>query len=328
MAAEKYSGSQKKGLGIQQNIKRQDKDFSEYGLFLTGIDVSTKNIDQFDPLRGGFARIFIVRLPRFMVLMDQDRAKRFKHLIEFGFTRVDGIGDATLETEDITGGYTGNKFAVPSITRDQIDEFTISCYEFSGSPIREFIDTWMTGISDPLTGISHYHGMISADCQFKASNHVMELIYVVTDPTGWNIEYSCMISNMMPKSVKKGHFNYESGSHPAVSLDLNFTASKYESPQINEVAAALMNKYRILQDYLNFHSGWVTNATNGISSNLNSSKANSVWDYKKNSGGNVQVPGANSYAYEVTDVRTPKKTGQSTQGTNAANAAITSSNSL
>ena len=84
----------------------------------------------------------------------------------------------------------------------------------------------------------------------------MELIFVATDPTGIDIEYCAMFCNMFPKSVKKSHFNYESGSHPAVSVDLEFTATKYESPQINSIGAALLNKYRILRDYLDFNSGY------------------------------------------------------------------------
>ena len=45
---------------IQQNIKRNTKDFSEFGLWVGGLDVSSKKIDQFDPLRAGYSRIFIV----------------------------------------------------------------------------------------------------------------------------------------------------------------------------------------------------------------------------------------------------------------------------
>ena len=241
---------------IQQNIKRNEKDFSEFGLWMGGLDVSSKNIDQFDPLRVGYARIFFIRLPRFMEKLDADATKRFKHLVEMGFTRFDGINDASLEFEDIQGGYVNNKFQVPSVATDQTDSITIAVQEFSGSPVREFVDTWMTGITDPLTGLSHYHGAISDECPFKASNHTAELIFVSTDPTGNEIEYCAMFCNMMPKSVKKSHFNYESGSHPAVSVDLEFTATKYESPQINTIGAALLNKYKILRDYLNFNSGY------------------------------------------------------------------------
>ena len=81
------------------------------------------------------------------------------YLIELGFTGIDGIADTTMETEELTGGYAGNKFQIPNVVKDETDSLTIKVYEFSGSPIREFIDTWMTGISDPLTGLSHYHGV-------------------------------------------------------------------------------------------------------------------------------------------------------------------------
>lgn len=249
---------------IQQNIKRNTKDFSSYSLFMGGLDVSTKNIDQLDPLRGGYNRIFITRLPRFMEIQDLDAAKRFKHLIELGFVGLDGIANTTMETDDVTGGYAGNKFQIPTIVRDETDSVTIKVYEFSGSPLREFLDTWMTGISDPLTGLSHYHGVISETCEFKASNHVMEMFYVATDPTGMGIEYACMLSNMMPKEINKNHFNYEPASHPAVQIDIPFTATRYESPQINEIAKALLDKYRILRDYLDFNSGYDVSQINAL----------------------------------------------------------------
>jgi hypothetical protein len=251
---------------VQSNIKRNTKDFGEFGLFLTGIDVSLKNIDQFDPFRKGFARLFILRLPRFMELMDAAAAKRFKHLLEFGFTQINGISNPTLETESLTGGYTGGSFEIPSIAKDNTNEITIQLYEFSGLPIREFLDTWITGISDKLVGIGHYHGMISEDCQYKASNHVMEAVYVVTDPTGRPdcIEYSCLLSNMMPKTIPIDHVNYSSGDHGAAQIDIPFTCNKYESPQINEIAKTLLTKYVILTDSLGFHSGWTANQINNM----------------------------------------------------------------
>ena len=245
---------------IQQNIKQNTKDFSQYSLFMGGLDVTAKNIDQLDPLRGNFARLFILRLPRFMELMDSASAKRFKHLIEMGFIGVDGIQNTTMDTEELTGGYAGNRFKIPNVVKDETDSVTIKMYEFSGSPIREFLDTWMTGISDPLTGLAHYHGMISDTCSFKASNHTMEMMYVATDPTGREdgIEYACLFANMMPTEIKKDHFNFEPGNHPAIQIDLPFTATRYESPQINEIAKALITKYKILRDYLNFNSGYTT----------------------------------------------------------------------
>ena len=251
---------------IQSNIKQNTKDFKDYSLFMGGLDVTGKNIDQLDPLRTNFVRIFITKLPKFMEVMDMAACKRFKHLIEMGFVGIDGIQNTTMETEEVTGGYAGNRFKIPGVVKDETDSVTIKVYEFSGSPIREFIDTWMTGISDPLTGLSHYHGYISETCRFKASNHTMEMFYVATDPTGREdgIEYACLFANMMPTEVKKDHFNFEPGTHPAVQIDVPFTATRYESPQINEIAAALLKKYKILRDYLNFHSGYTKEAVDAM----------------------------------------------------------------
>ena len=49
-------------------------------MWLGGLDISSKNIDQLDPLRGGYARIFLVRMPRFMEMLDNDLTKRFKQV--------------------------------------------------------------------------------------------------------------------------------------------------------------------------------------------------------------------------------------------------------
>lgn len=244
---------------IQQNIKRNTKDFSTYSMFLGGLDITSKNIDQFDPLRPGYARIFVIRVPRFMEIMDSEASRRFKHLLEVGFTGFSGVANTTMDTEDVSGGYAGNKFAIPSVVKDDTDSVTIRCLELTGSPLREYVDTWVTGISDPLTGLSHYHGVLDDDtCAYKASNHTMEIIYLSTDPTGRQIEYCAMYANMMPKEITKGHFDYEPGSHPAVNIDLQFTATRYESPQINEIGAALLNKYQVRRDYLDFQSGYST----------------------------------------------------------------------
>lgn len=248
------------------NIKQNTKDFKEYSMFMGGLDVTSKNIDQLDPLRTNYVRIFIIRLPRFMEVMDSEGAKRWKHYMEMGFIGIDGIANTTMETEEVTGGYAGNRFKVPNVVKDETDQVTIKIYELTGSPVREFIDTWITGMADPLTGIAHYHGYISPTCEYKASNHTMEMVYISTDPTGREecIEYACLFANMFPLEVKKDHFNYESGTHPVVQLDIPFTANRYESPQINEIARALLKKYRILRDYLNYDSGYTVQQINAL----------------------------------------------------------------
>lgn len=249
-------------LTPQSGIKEYDSnDIFDYSLFLGGTNSTLNALKQYDPLKTGYNRIFFVQMPKFMQIQFKDKTDRIRHLMEYGFTKISGIGNVTLDTEQITGGYSARQFEIGTVSKDETNSISIGMYEFAGSPIREYMDLWISGISDPYTGLGHYHGALEAATnksgiamQYAQHNHVAEAIYVATDPTGKDsgIEYACLLSNMFPKGVKKDHFDYESGNHPLVQVDLEFTCTKYESPQINEVAKALIRKSQIMRNYLNF----------------------------------------------------------------------------
>jgi len=252
---------------LQSNIKEYDSSFiTNYSLFLGGLNATQSSLEQYDPLKTGYNRIFLLRMPVFMQKILPDQTKRFRHLVEYGFTKIDGIGNTTLETEQITGGYAGRQFDVGTVAKDETQAITISLYEFAGSPVREYLDMWISGISDPYTGLGHYHGAMDMDPSIKYSQHkhFMEAIYVATDPTGRSdgVEYACLLTNMIPKQVKKDQFNYESGTHGLVTLDCEFSAVKYESPQINSVAKSLMARFQTMRDYLDFNSEYTQQDVN------------------------------------------------------------------
>lgn len=242
---------------LQSNIKQYTSNsIFNYSLFLGGLDTTAKSLEQYDPLKTGYGRIFFVRMPVFMQKIMPDETKRIRHLMEYGFTRIDGIGNLSLETEQLTGGYAGRQFDIPTVAKDETNQITLSLYELAGSPVREYLEMWISGMADPYTGLAHYHG---ADLPYKQSNHVAEAIYVATDPTGRSngIEYACLLTNMFPKQVKKDQFNYEAGQHQLVQMDVEFAAVKYESPQINTVAKGLIQRYQTMRDYLDFKSNYV-----------------------------------------------------------------------
>lgn len=244
---------------IQSNLKRHTKDMTRYALFLGGTNVTSKSLEQYDPLKTGFARIFFLKMPVFMKEVMPDETKKIKHLMEYGFTGIDGIQNITMDFESINGGYSGKSFETATGSKDDTNSITIKLYEFSGSPVREYITTWISGISDPFTGLKHYHGAIGKNnIEAAQVNEVAEAIYVQTDATGRSdsIEYACLLTNMIPKQAKTDQFNYESGSHPIVQTDIEFTTTKYESAAINELAKALVKKYQILGNYLDFDPGY------------------------------------------------------------------------
>ena len=249
---------------LQSNIKNNNKDLTKYSLFLGGLNVKAKALEQYNPLKTGYTRIFVVQMPKFMNRILPIASKNFKHMIEYGFKSIDGIQNLTMEYEAITGGYAGRSFEIPTILKDETNAITIKLQEMSGSPVREYIEMWLSGISDPHTGLCHYHGALDKDAatgnagmEAIQANQVAEMIYVSTDNTGREIEFACLLSNMIPKVVKRDHYNYESGTHNAVEYDVEFTCTMYTSPDVNEVAKLLLDKYKILTNYLDFKSDYI-----------------------------------------------------------------------
>lgn len=276
------------GKSLQGNINNFDgKDMTKYSLFMGGLNVKHNALKQYSPLKTGYARIFLVKMPEFMHVMYPNKTKQFRHLVEYGFVSVDGIQNTNLEFNQITGGYSGRSFDVASVAKDDTNEVTVKVYEFAGSPVREYLDLWISGISDPYTGLSHYHGAFDHGVEFAQHNHTMEAFYVNTDATGRHdgVEHVAMLTNMMPKSVRKDQFNFQSGTHDIVEMDITFTCVKYESTQINEVGRTLIAKYNLMRDYLDFTSdysaaGNFTDAKgnyNGDSSSFSISAPHSQW---------------------------------------------------
>lgn len=248
------------GRTIQSNIKHHSNDnLTNYALFVGGLNVTNEVLQNYDPLRTGYGRLFMVRVPTWVDQYIPTKMKKFKHILEYGNTAVQGIGDIEVNFNDYTGGYAGKSFSIPSVATDGTQTFTVNCYEFSGSPIREVVHTWVNGTTDLLTGLTHYNGTVKTDTrdglEALQSNQTAEFVYVSTDVTGTQVEYACLFANCFPSNVRNEQFNYTSGSHELVEYNVEFRCTKYESIQINKLGQTLLDKYKVLANSLNFFSG-------------------------------------------------------------------------
>ena len=239
---------------IQSNIKSNTKSFDKFGYFLGGIDVTHQNLDQFTPYIRGVSRVFLHKPPAFMLERYPDMTRRFKTYLETGYTSLDGIGDISVDFTDFEGGFAGQRYSTVMLARDDTENVTIQVYELSCSPVREYLDTWVTGTRDPRSGIAHYHGVIADKGAeyYSEKNHTAEMFYVNLDPTAINIEYCCMFAHMFPTRVPKAHLNYEKGNRDNALLDLEFRTTKYESPAINNIGAWYIANSNVNYNYLDF----------------------------------------------------------------------------
>lgn len=239
---------------LQSNLRKNNTVITNKAYFLGGTDTTHAALSQYDLLRTGYGRIFILRMPAYVEKLLPDATAKFKHLLEFANVGIDGIQGYSVDFESVTAGYAGNSVEIPVNVKDDTNSISIKLYETSGSLIRTYIDFWLTGVGDPYTGLSHYHGARSHDSSLTASqaNQTMEALYVATDQTGAEIEYACLLTNMFPKGSDHSHFVTEPGSHGLVNLSIEFTAQKYMSAQINALGKAAIDKFAILRNYLNF----------------------------------------------------------------------------
>ena len=256
---------------IQSNLKTNTKDYNRFSYFLNGIDVTQQNLQGFDPYIQGTSRIFMYTPPFFMTEGFPEQSRVFKSIIETGYTRVDGISDLTVDFVEFEGGFAGQKFANVSLVHDDTDTITITVYEQSGSPVREFLDTWVTGVRDPRSGVATYHGVMLlhgetypeatvvnaaggtvAKVPYGEKYHTAEFVYYDLEPTMQYLEYACMLAHCFPTKVPKSHLNYEHGVRDNVSFDIEFRTTKYESSYINQVAEWYRQVDLIKFSYLDF----------------------------------------------------------------------------
>ena len=167
-------------ITIQTNAhKASINDITNYSLMLGGLNVTHAALEQYDPLITGYTRIFMVRKPVLFTNILVDEFTRFKHILEYGNTAIDGNSDATLDSAPVNGGYVGRSFDIPTITKDDSNQLSVKTFEFSGSPIREILHFWCNAIADNQSGYASYGGLIqSGQLSYKQANHTAEFIVV------------------------------------------------------------------------------------------------------------------------------------------------------
>lgn len=275
-------------LTSQTGCRRFDgHNMCNYSLFMGGVNATHHALENYSPMQNGYGRLFMVRAPLVMLrifggpsdahLYSKDNGfVQFKHMMEYMNAGVQGFQEKKLEVADtpIKGGFAGRSFKTPTITKSDMDTFTVKMYELTGCPVRDVIDQWMNAIGDENSGFAHYGGWISGgrDAQgyekrihrrsdeseygipYNEANHTAEFIYVVTDKSGAQVESAVMLAGCFPTGINEAAvLNYEAGVHDNVTYDLTFNCVMYRSIGINAIANDLLKQYLLVTNSLNFN---------------------------------------------------------------------------
>lgn len=194
---------------------------------------------QFDPLVTGYAVIIWDTLPTWV----EAAYPGFRAMTQKNFKGFQGIEDMTLETTDYNYGFNNNTYSIAGGITKNNTEFTLTHQEFSGSPIKNMYQHWVSCISDPETGISTYG--IKYGMDYAAKNHTGSLMYIMLRPdvnniNRKNIEFAAYYTNVFPKKIPLSHLEYTQGEREQVTIEIPFSGTLHISNKVDDYARELL----------------------------------------------------------------------------------------
>jgi len=203
-----------------------------------------------EPFRVGRFLVKWVKAPPFFPDL---AVKYLRWIFEDMVMEVSGVPENSIDKIDIQNGAVHATTSYPGIYHESGNSVTLKVRECAGSPVRKFLDYWISGVSDRKTGVCHMYG---AKLRAVLPNMAGSILYVLLGPTcrPEDIEFACMWHEIMPYSEKASHMNSgnigDAGS--GVDMDVEFSGQYDRGPEIDLFARKVVEGYNLYgQSYLN-----------------------------------------------------------------------------
>lgn len=198
-----------------------------------------------DPLITGYAFIKWIRLPSWF--QKNEDLKSFASLTEKTFKSFSGVNDNELQTVSRNSGFANRQIDSAAGISNSNNDFSIDFDEFSGSPYRNMIWTWINMIRDERTGTARYPEIYGVE--YGARNHTADLLYVMVRPDVDNIgnknriEYAAYYQNVFPTNIPDSNlYNYTLGSNDSPKITIQFKGFVERGPAVNEYALKVLDE--------------------------------------------------------------------------------------
>ena len=238
-------------LGEAGSVGVGRKNLLESRLWKGVPQLSESMIDAFEAAYTGHTFIFCVNMPRFLttgIYYDKNAhylMKNFKSIMERASTGVDGVSDYTAEFATMTDNPGQKLDHVINVVKEQND-INVRLHEFAGLPVKNALETWLTGIYDPKSQHGNYHGNLGIPGGWCMKNHTMSMLVVQVNPSWTEIQDAVYYYNMIPTSVPMAFANWTKGEYSIVdNVDITFKCNEERSPAITYAAEKFVNN-RIL----------------------------------------------------------------------------------
>ena len=205
------------------------------------------NAEQLNMFEKGHGMIIIIDRPKFIEALAnkledvRDLLDNFCNIIEYEFQGLDGIED--INAEDLTYSDGISELAgVGKVTEQSNSEVTMRFTEKSGSTITKFVKYYLSGVRDSRTQTKHYHGLIAnGEMAMGFENEVFNMLYLVTDASGLQLEAAYLLANAWPNSAKTNIYNVEKGTIESAEIDLTFKCFVIQNEEVDKRAVKMLS---------------------------------------------------------------------------------------
>lgn len=276
-------------ISLQSGIREYNGDLSQYTGMLGGLTPDIHTLRSLNPETTNRVIAVMYRGPFFLMHYFGDGNAygknnpftTYKKVIEYYNMGIQcNIGDAALATAQLQGGFAGRTIPIPTVQNQQQGQsLTFTVPELVGRPIANVHNMWIDGISDDVTGLTTYHGLVagsevngvsqrifSTASQASANPialdpspawEVAEFLVIALDRSGARVEAAVMALGCVP-AMKVGNdiFTHNNtGASEVQRLNLTFNCQFVQSAYVNDLATRYVRQFAVFGNKLNFNPG-------------------------------------------------------------------------
>lgn len=278
-------------LTLQSGIRQYNGDLTRYTGMLGGLTPDVHTLRSLNPLTNNRLLCVMYRGPYYLIHYFAGGASAnaysstspfatYKKLIEYYNMGIQvNMGDNTLASVPLQGGFAGRSINIPTTQNTQAQQtLVITVPELVGRPVATFHNMWVDGISDPVTGLATYHGLVAGSVNegnvpqriFKPNSsqndmalepspayEVAEFLIIALDRSGARVEGAVMALGCVPATKVNGQLftSNNQGNSALETLQLTFNCQFIQSTYVNDLAARYVNQFAVFGNSLNLNPG-------------------------------------------------------------------------
>lgn len=275
-------------ISLQTGIRDYNGDLRQYTGMLGGLVPDIHTLRSLNPETTNRVLCVMYRGPYFLMhYFGQGDTKAYtnrwfatyKKMIEYYNLGVQcNFGDRTLASAQLQGGFAGRSINIPTVQNTSNSQsIIITVPELVGRPISNFHNMWIDGVSDEVTGLTHYQGMVAGSVENDIAQRVFippqgaydqalepcpawevaEFLVIALDRSGARVEAAAMALGCIPQN-KIGFDIFT--SNPTGSVDLQriqlaFSCQFIQSAYVNDLAARYVKQFAVFGNSLNLNPG-------------------------------------------------------------------------